>query len=375
MHIFAGEYRGLINSRNFSQKYASTTPGTWFTNANLCGGNNVWQEYADFHKSALLEKGKGRYLVFECTYGYCGGYGNRLSGITVLLVYAMLTKRVFLLDMTIPVDINSYYLPNAIQWNHALPTGLKTKKMDLKNEKNFLSLCNTFEATILDDEYDVVRIQINFGLFYFLAKMNDSLLNSMISMFNLKTHYDVLLLYGCAFNYLFKYQPKTSNAIETLQSELGLITGKFVGLHIRSRIGDPYQPFDLSFEPMFECAAIAAKALSQKLNLPKVPIFLAADHPNVIQYAKQHHNDSIVISKAPRFHVDETKYGGTSATTQYDSGMIGVLSDMEICSRGGILVRSLCSTMSEVMSVIHFLSPQKHLHPFYFYDNLSVCKV
>ena len=106
-----------------------------------------------------------------------------------------------------------------------------------------------------------------------------------------------------------------------------------------------------------------------------MPIFLAADHPNVIQYAKQHYNDSIVISKAPRFHVDETKYGGTSATTQYDSGMIGVLSDMEICSRGGILVRSLCNTMSEVMSVIHFLSPQKHLHPFYFYDNLSVCKV
>ena len=375
MCIFAGEYRGLINSRNFSQKYASTTPGTWFTNANLCGGNNVWQEYADFHKSVLLKKEKGRYLVFKCTEGACGGYGNRISGITVLLVYAMLSKRAFLLDMTIPVDINSYFLPDAIKWNYTLSTGLKTHNFYLIDQNNFLSFYDEFEATVLDDQDDVVTVEINFGLFYYLTKMNDSLLHSMISMFDLKSHYDIDLLYGCAFNYLFKYQPKTINAIETLQSELGLKTGKFVALHVRSRIGDGYQPFHLKFEPMFECAALAAKTMSQKLNLPKVPIFLAADHPEVVQFAKQHYNDRIVLSKAPQFHIDQTKYSGNDTDTKYDSGMMGILSDIEICSRAGTLVRSLSSTMSEVMGVIHFLSPQKHLHPFYFYDNLSVCKV
>ena len=278
----------------------------------------------------------------------------------------MLTKRVFLLNMTIPVDINSYFLPDAIEWNYTVPSGLKTQNFDLINTDNFLTLYNTFEATVLSDQYDVVTVKINFGLFYYLTKMNDSLLNSMISVFGLETCYDIVLLYGCTFNYLFKYQPKTINAIETLQSELGLETGKFVALHIRSRIGDVYQPFNLSFEPMFECAAIAAKALSQKLNIPKVQIFLAADHPDVTRYAMQHYNDSIVLSKAPRFHVHETKYGGTNATIQYDSGMMGVLSDIEICSRAGTLVRSLSSTMSEVIGVIHFLSPQKHLHPYYF---------
>ena len=373
--IFAGEYRGLINSRNFSQKYASNTPGIWFSDANLCGGNNVWQEYADFHKSVLSGKEKGRYLVFSCTQGYCGGYGNRLSGITVLLAYAMLTKRVFLLDMTIPVDINSYFLPDAIEWNYIVPTGLKTQNFYLIDADNFLTLYNTFEATVLDNQYDVVTVEINFGLFYYLTKMNDSLLHSMISMFNLKTHYDIVLLYGCAFNYLFKYQPKTINAIEALQSELGLITDKFVALHVRSRIGDVYQPFHLKFEPMFECAELAAKAMSQKLNEPKVPIFLAADHPDVTRYAMQHYNDSIVLSKAPQFHIDRTRYSGDNASAQYDNAMLGILSDIEICSRAGTLVRSLSSTMSEVMGVIHFLSPQKHLHPYYFYDNISVCKV
>ena len=365
----------MINSRNFSQKFASTTPGRWFSNANLCGGNDIWQEYAKFHKSVLSGKVKGKYLIYKCTHHTCGGYGNRISGITVLLVYAMLTKRVLLLDMTIPVDINLYFLPEAIEWNHAVPTGLGTQNINLMNSKQFLPNFETFEAAVLSNQFDVVNVQINYGLFYFLAKMSDYVLDRMISTFNLRTHYDIVLLYGCAFNYLFKYQPKTLNAIETLQSELGLETGKFVALHIRSRIGDIYQPFHLEFERMFECATMAAKTMSKKLNLPKVPIFLAADHPTVTQYAMQHYNDSIILSKAPLFHIDFTKYKGDNASIQYDNGMMGILSDVEICSRASVLVRSASSTMSEVMGVIHFLSPQRHLHPFYFYNNLSVCQM
>ena len=373
--IYTGDYRGLINSRNFSQKFESTTPGRWFSNANLCGRNDIWQEYAEFHKSVSSGKVKGKYLIYKCTHHTCGGYGNRISGITVLLVYAMLTKRVLLLDMTIPVDINLYFLPEAIKWNHAVPTGLATQNINLMNSKQFLPNFETFEAAVLSNQFDVVNVQINYGLFYFLAKMSDYVLDRMISTFNLRTHYDIVLLYGCAFNYLFKYQPKTTNAIETLQSELGLETGKYVALHIRSRIGDIYQPFHLEFERMFECATMAAKTMSQKLNLPKVPILLAADHPTVTQYAMQHYNDSIILSKAPLFHIDFTKYKGDNASIQYDNGMMGILSDVEICSRASVLVRSASSTMSEVMGVIHFLSPQRHLHPFYFYNNLSVCQM
>jgi len=46
--------------------------------------------------------------MYECTQGVCGGYGNRLHGITILLMFAMLTKHVFLLQMTKPVNINSH---------------------------------------------------------------------------------------------------------------------------------------------------------------------------------------------------------------------------------------------------------------------------
>ena len=287
----------------------------------------------------------------------------------------MLTKRAFLLNMNIPVDINSYFVPKAVEWNYVVPPGLRVRNINLMNKKNFFTRYKSFEAALLDDQYDIVNVQINFGMFYYLTKMNDSLLHDMISMFDLKTHYDMILLYGCAFNYLFKYQPKTINAIEKLQSEMNLETGKFVALHIRSHINETYHPIHLKFEKMFECATTAAKSMSQNMNIPRVPIFLAADHPVVTKYAIQNYDDSIIISKAPLFHSDLTKYNEDNASNRYDSGMIGVLADIEICSRAGVLIRSAFSTMSEVIGVIHFLPPQKNLHPFYFYNDLSVCKL
>ena len=293
----------------------------------------------------------------------------------MLLVYAMLTQRALLLNMSKPVDINSYFLPRAIEWNHAAPAGLRTQNINLINSKNFLPNFKMFETAVFNDQYDVVSVKINYGLFYFLTKMNDESLHKMISMFHIRTHYDLVLLYGCVFNYLFKYQPKIIKTIDAVQSNLGLETGKFVALHVRSRIGDTYQPFHLKFEPLLECAAMAAKTLSHKLNISKVPIYLATDHPVVTQYATQHYGDSIILSRAPQFHIDFTRYKGDNASQQYDNGMMGILSDVEICSRGSVLIRSLSSTMSEVMGAIHFLSPQKHLHPFYFYNNLSVCQL
>ena len=375
-----GKYRDLVNSRNTTQKFNSSTgkPSKWFPNAKLCAQDDIWQNYADFHAAVLSGKQKGKYLIYDCSERVCGGYGNRLHGITVLLIYAMLTKRVFLLRMTNPVDINTYLSPNTIQWNHNVPKGLKSTSLNLHGQNNLDSNYEEFEAELLhNDNYDVIRVEINFGLFYYLLTMSDLMIGNLISTFNLKTQYDVVLLYGCAFNYLFKYQPRVIQAIQSLQTELGLETGRFVALHVRSYITEGYvfNPLHLKFpyKLMFDCAMMAAKSLSHKLNVSKVPIFLATDHPSVIAYAKKNYNDMIILSRSPSFHVDRTRYSGSKAKSNYDNGMIGVLSDVEICSRGGVLVRSASSTLSEIMGAIHFLRPQHNLHPFYFYDNLSVC--
>ena len=373
----------MINSRIVTQKFDASPakPSKWFSNTNLCGQDDLWQSYANFHASVLSGKQGGKYIIYECIdQKVCGGYGNRINGISVLLILAMLTKHVFLLQMTKPTDINAYFSPNAIQWNYTLPKGLNTLKINFHSPRNFDHNYKIFEAALLQSnkQYDVIRVNIIFGFFYYLARMNDILFDKLISSLNLETQYDIVLLYGCAFNYLFKYHSEILQAIDSQQAALSLETGKYVGLHVRSNLYENWQfnPLHLEFpfKPLFECAVTAARSLSHKLNVSKVPIFLATDHPTVIEFAKNNYDGMIVLSSAPMFHVDLTKYRGTKADTKYKNGMIGVLSDVEICSRAAVLVRSAESTLSEIMGAINFLTPRYNLHPFYFYNNLSYCQ-
>ena len=378
----------MINSRNTTNKFGTNkiNPNKWFPDTNLCGQHSTWREYADFHASVLSGKQKGKYLIYDCSTNNdpnyeCGGYGNRIHGITVLLVLAMLTKRVFLIQMTKPVDINAYLLPNEIQWSYTLPEDqFKTRAVDLLNTYNFYANYKPLESVLLgNDKYDAIKVKINFGLFYYLPIMNDVIIERTMSTFNLTTQYDVVMLYGCVFNYLFKYQPALIKAIDSLQTELGLETGRFVALHVRSHINDNsvFNPLHLEFpfQVMFECATMVAKSLQEKWNMSKVPIYFTTDHSSIIEFAKQKYKDVLVFSQAPLFHVDRTVYRGTEANIQYNSGMIGLLSDIEICSRAAVLVRSADSSFSELMGAIHFLKPQYNLHPFYFYEDLSLCNM
>ena len=90
--------------------------------------------------------------------------------------------------------------------------------------------------------------------------------------------------------YLFKYTPETLEQIDMMQSKLGLHNGEYVSLHVRSHITDGFIPNPLHLKvpwsPMFECAIMAAQSLGNKLNISRVPIFLAADHQRVRNYAK-----------------------------------------------------------------------------------------
>ena len=372
----------MINSRTKSQKFDTSpiVPSKWFPNANLCGPNEVWQKYAEFHASVLSGKQKGKCVIYDCTGNtssmICGGFGNRIQSITLLLTLAMLTKHVFLIQVTHPTDINEYLLPNAIQWNHTVPNGLKTHFIHLESPYSIKEIQNAF---LHPNEQDIIRIRTYRGLFFLLQTATEATVKNMTSTFDLKTHYDCILLYGCAFNYLFKYQPIVHHRIESLQNEYRLEAKNFVTLHVRTHIHDGklFNPLHLKFpfKPMFDCAVMAAKSLNYKLNVSKVPIFLASDRPEITGFAKENYKDMFVFSKASHFHIDLTKYEGAKASKQYDDGILGILSDIEIGSRAGVLIRSTDSSFSETMGIVHFLNPQNNLHPFDFYENLTLCQL
>ena len=293
----------------------------------------------------------------------------------------MLTKRVLLIQMTYPIDFSTFVFPNAILWDADLPSGLSITQVRLINPRYYYHNYNEFEAALLNQKISIVVVQMNFGFFYHLVRADISLINKMVTTFNLRTHYDLILLYSCAFKYLFKYTPETLNAIESEQSKVGLHNEKYVSLHVRSHISDGFisNPLHLKvpWSRMFECATLAAKTLEKKLNVSKVPVFLAADHKYVVDYAKEHYSKRVVLSQAPLYHIDSPAY---TISTKYgleynEQGFIGILSDIEISARAAVLVQSSGSTMSELMGIAYFSGPNHNLHPFYFYENLSLCEM
>ena len=380
-HKHIGEYRGLQITRMMSTKFDNSpvVPSKWFPNANLCGGSDdIWQQYADFHAAVISGKQKGKFLIFDCTQRVCAGWGNRVQSITSLLIVAMLTNHVFLIDAPNPVSLDHYLLPNAIQWNYTVPKELKSRFIDLFGHLRFHALEN---ALLHPNDQDIIRVQTYYGTFYFYELMSEQFTNHVLSTFKLKTQYDLVLLYGCAFDYLFNYEPKVHNAIESMQRKYNLETGRFVALNVRSHIHDNghrvFSPFHsgFPFKLMFECAVIAAKTLSHKLNVTKVPIFLTGDDQLVIDFAKKNYQGMMTYSNAPFFHIDRTKYNGSNAQQQYDDGIIGIFSDIEISSRAAALIRSADSSFSEEMGALHYMPPKYNLHPFYFFENSSLCEL
>ena len=106
-----------------------------------------------------------------------------------------------------------------------------------------------------------------------------------------------------------------------------------------------------------------------------MPIFLATDYVIANDFANKNYPGMMTFSSAPFFHIDRTKYGGSNAHQQYDDGMIGIFSDIEISSRAAVLIRSVDSSFSEEMGALHYMSPKYSLHPFYFYENLTLCQL
>jgi len=92
--------------------------------------------YIRFHKSAI-EDGKlkdgFRYVVYTCSnksketwVKKCGGVGDRVLGMVKAFYFAMITRRVLLIDSEFPVPLKNYLNPSFVRWDAEFPMTKKT---------------------------------------------------------------------------------------------------------------------------------------------------------------------------------------------------------------------------------------------------------
>ena len=215
---------------------------------------------------------------------------------------AMLTNRVFLLEMTYPVNLLNYIAPNAVQWSTTIvPRSIVTH--DLYSPARIRKYWSSFANDLLtEDGVEMIEFRSNEGFSFFYPEILKSpeILRRFTSLgADNRTNY--VGLYGCAVKYLFNLRPATTWAVTSQLTNLGLTTGKYVSVHIRTSLSSldcgPRHATPAEWKRFLECAVNTSHFLAKKLQLESVPIYLASDEDVVKKYAITNFNTQVVLSQ------------------------------------------------------------------------------
>lgn len=321
-----------------------------------------WQkQYIEYHKQVLHSEKPGKFLVYLCggkNYG-CGGYGNRLNGIASLLLLAILTDRVFLIDWKYSISLKDYFLPNKIDWSFSLneidrlnssrsywgaghpaesTVGVRRPFEDHSHFRDFIT--ETDFRTHFDHPVEIVT-----AMWFFADALKENrYLNEKLSEMSLG---DLRFSWiGCAFDFLFVKTKAIKKRLEEARKVTGIGQGMAtIGMHIR--IGDEVfgkksQKGSIrtrNYMKIVNCTFKLEKAIHEAN--PQLPnghlrIFLASDDVNLKRF---------LMKKYPNFlsldvKVEHISFFRRKKNLPSKEGMIGVLLDHFLLSECDFLVLS-----------------------------------
>ncbi|XP_060599267.1 uncharacterized protein LOC132752886 isoform X2 [Ruditapes philippinarum] len=110
---------------------------------------------------------KQRFLVYKCDSSmYCGGWGDRQKGIISTFLMAVLTNRVFVIDMDKPCKLDNILLPNSYDWSlcyNFVKTVSKRNYIQLNYIDNLGKIKETLQSSDFSRTWpkQVVAVRVN----------------------------------------------------------------------------------------------------------------------------------------------------------------------------------------------------------------------
>ena len=307
--------------------------------------SSVFSRYTEYHKQVVTQQIEGTFLKYVCT-SSCGGYGNRIEGITMALMLAILSNRTLLIEMTYPFDINILLHPNAIQWNY---------KLKIANVQQFMLIDDynlywpRFSEAIFNPSIDLIEMRTNLGLFWFFKAFDDKWTKLFHDVFSVSQN-DHIFSYGCAYRYLFTYDKRVTDAIDKEMQQLQLTPGKYVSVHYRTRImfNDALYGHNVSIDPFpyFKCGIKIADKLGNDYR-----VYFISDLEEVDKMVTGVYADQIVTSQVNKLHVDRfEKHSSTNDSLIH--GFVGVLVNIEVAAKGAAFIRVALQSLSNMADLI-----------------------
>ena len=308
--------------------------------------SSLFTRYTEYHKQVVTQQIEGRFLKYVCA-SVCGGYGNRIEGITMALMFAILSNRTLLIEMTFPFDINILLHPNAIQWNYE-PNITNAQQFVLIDDRNLFRQWPGFSDAIFNPNIDLIEMRTNLGLFWFFKAFDDRWTKLFYDMFSVSPT-DHIFSYGCAYRYLFTYDKRVTDAIDKEMQQLQLSPGKYVSVHYRTRgiAHDALSGKNISVDP-FPYLKSGIKMANVLGNNSLV--YFISDLKRVDKMVTGVYADRIVTSQVNKLHVD--RVGGRLSMDSLIDGFIGVLVNTEVAAKGVAFVRAAIQVSTTITSTM-----------------------
>ena len=314
--------------------------------------------------------------MFSCKQGdyQCGGYGNRLGGITSLLFLSILTKRAFLIEWDHGVPLEYYLAPKGIQWNYSMESlkHLDTrihylgKKEQFKKKRNDVfipwKIKTDFVAWLRRADlssylnHPVEKMVSNW---YFADRLLDNtFLGKFADELGISSSYNHSLI-GCAFDFLFRKSQELKTRLDAARHSLGLASQvPSMGLHIR--MGDvsfargSLQYNNINYRAFFHCAQDLTETLTRQRRVSKTDIkwFLATDDKDVKQYALQNYGLNVVTLNITPHHIKSLKMKDSKSM----EGTFNVMLDHFLLSECDFLILYNFSTFGHTAAGLNFHS-------------------
>ncbi|KAL6063024.1 hypothetical protein QOT17_011820 [Balamuthia mandrillaris] len=305
-----------------------------------CRAVQPWmKDYVRLHEEMASGRRAPRYAVYQCSGKFCGGYGDRMTGIVSVFLYAILTDRAFMVDWTTPVDITEF-LHSPLDWRwdssrlSAFSSIPKTKTLRQIDIKDTAAQKYYQQRDILskeDHQLDVVYIQTNIAWYQELLRsplLAEKLRSKMGIENGWETSWDTEF-WGCLLTHLVRPSPALQQEVDEVKKQMG--THFNIGIQVRT--GGEWDNSRLkgeSLDSFWQCAQHLAHQLKsfhlqQGVEQEDVDykFYVTGDADSVLTAAKEAlGEDRVVALTGPITHTEK------SSRAAAREGMMRTLTDV-----------------------------------------------
>ncbi|CAF4668055.1 unnamed protein product [Rotaria sp. Silwood1] len=305
-----------------------------------------YQYFGHVNISMLLDRpssNKSPSITYLCR-EWCGGWGDRLRGITSTFILAILSRRRFYIDMPYPCEVTKFLKPNLYDWK---PIKYESYRKQLyiettRNNQLAQAIYKKISSTNFITEwsqYDDIYITTNGD--YITPALANKHIQNLVSLLNLSyNESSQARLFPLLYELLFLPTKQVMNLVDQLLIKLNdekSFKKQLICLHIR--VGkNPSMATDKQLIYRDTIVEDILQFVDKNLTINKNSmIFITSDSMNINQYILNKYNTSQSMSiPGPIIHID--RLSSSYSSNEQCQGFLKVISDFYVLGECDTLI-------------------------------------